>query len=989
VPVTATDADNNVTTQYNTYDNLGRPLMVTQNGPGLSRTATTTYDDVDLKIATTQSDTANSSLTSETDYDPMGRVRLTVDGAGNHMASASRYGSGNRLQLQSKPYTGNAPPGWTLTTMDTVGRVIEVDHYSGSAPPAPWGSNTTKTGTATFGYDLTLSGCTGPAAGATDEAGNTKYTCSDGLGRLISVTEPDPASGAPGTVTTYGYDSLNNLTSVDMSGQPTLSCGHMRCFTYSTLSRLISATNPESGTTTYTYDNNGNLRTRTDANGTTMTVAGYDGLNRPTGSPAISYSVGGQTAATNSVTYAYDHDFKGSLWSVSNTASATSYTHDGFGRITGSTQTTGAYPPFNFTYGYSLTDTLTSITYPSTRQVNYTLDAGDRVTAVNLNGGGTYASSISYTASGGLSALTLGNAITETYTWNDRFQPTGMTAKQGSTTLLGLGFYPCPTNGTACASSDGTGNNGNLLSQTITMPGLSQLTQSYSYDHLNRLTGAQEVGGGANWSQTYGYDTVGNRWVPTSSGLPALPTDTPLSQSWYSTTVPNRIASWTYDGNGNVLQEGSVARSFTYDAENRQVTACLNCAPGPPTATYMYDGEGQRVSKTVSGQTTTYVYDAFGNLAAEYGGDSSACGTCYVTTDHLGSTRLLTNAGGVFARYDYEPFGQEIGANYDGRTTPMGFTAMLDDANPKFTGQMRDYETTLDWFNVRYYSGWQGRFQSPDPGNAGADPSNPQSWNGYAYVANNPLSYTDPTGMFVEDPYCADPVSCGIAAAVAAFDLGELLADIFGGGPPSSIPSSLATPSSPIMGPTFSVTGWGTADTVAPSWSAIDGMIPVVIPGLTFYAQGTGQAGRSGAPSQNSSPCTLTTPGGKYTLGPNAVAHFQLPMASALSNAFNNLNSEGITPQITSGFRSPADQMRMRNGASGPNPAAVVSWHEVGMAVDINGTASSYFSKIISAMKGQGLTWGGNFSHRDPPHFQLPRAGTRPPAAMVSACGGG
>ncbi len=66
--------------------------------------------------------------------------------------------------------------------------------------------------------------------------------------------------------------------------------------------------------------------------------------------------------------------------------------------------------------------------------------------------------------------------------------------------------------------------------------------------------------------------------------------------------------------------------------------------------------------------------------------------------------------------------------------------------NPKFTGQMRDQETTLDSFNVRHMSGAQGRFQSVDPGNAGADPSDPQTWNGYAYVGNNPLSYTDPSG---------------------------------------------------------------------------------------------------------------------------------------------------------------------------------------------------------------------------------------------------
>ena len=84
--------------------------------------------------------------------------------------------------------------------------------------------------------------------------------------------------------------------------------------------------------------------------------------------------------------------------------------------------------------------------------------------------------------------------------------------------------------GRQCASGSGTGNNGNLLSQKITMPGLPQLTQTYSYDHLNRLTQAQETGGGANWSQSYSYDTVGNRWiVPTqSTGLPTLTLAPPM-----------------------------------------------------------------------------------------------------------------------------------------------------------------------------------------------------------------------------------------------------------------------------------------------------------------------------------------------------------------------------------------------------------------------------------------------------------------------------
>jgi RHS repeat-associated protein len=80
----------------------------------------------------------------------------------------------------------------------------------------------------------------------------------------------------------------------------------------------------------------------------------------------------------------------------------------------------------------------------------------------------------------------------------------------------------------------------------------------------------------------------------------------------------------------------------------------------------------------------------------------------------------------------------------DGRGA--GYLSSADDYNPKFTGQMRDQETAMDWFNVRHMSGAQGRFQSVDPGNAGADAGDPQSWNGYSYVGNNPLSYTDPSG---------------------------------------------------------------------------------------------------------------------------------------------------------------------------------------------------------------------------------------------------
>jgi hypothetical protein len=91
---------------------------------------------------------------------------------------------------------------------------------------------------------------------------------------------------------------------------------------------------------------------------------------------------------------------------------------------------------------------------------------------------------------------------------------------------------------------------------------------------------------------------------------------------------------WTYDAAGNIKQVDVNGRKFTYDPENRQATACINCDPpiNNLLVTYAYDGNGLRVSKTVGSQTTYYVYDAGGNLAAEYGSvPDSRCGTCSIT----------------------------------------------------------------------------------------------------------------------------------------------------------------------------------------------------------------------------------------------------------------------------------------------------------------------------------------------------------------------
>jgi RHS repeat-associated protein len=93
----------------------------------------------------------------------------------------------------------------------------------------------------------------------------------------------------------------------------------------------------------------------------------------------------------------------------------------------------------------------------------------------------------------------------------------------------------------------------------------------------------------------------------------------------------------------------------------------------------------------------------------------------------------------------------------------------------KFTGQVRDGEAGMDYFVAGYMAGPQGRFLSPDPDNAGANPAFPQSWNGYGYTTNNPLVNTDPDGLFCPANGCDDSdLADAEAAAQATWDLWRL-----------------------------------------------------------------------------------------------------------------------------------------------------------------------------------------------------------------------
>ncbi|MEK6300492.1 MAG: RHS repeat-associated core domain-containing protein [Acidobacteriota bacterium] len=710
----------------------------------------------DVLTAKDQSSIDDGNLRSWTKTDGFGRTieSWTEDPQGDVKVSTVYDGLGRAIQT-SNPFrpSGGESALYTTTAFDLGGRVKTVTTPDNA---------------------LVRTDYNGSRVLVTDQAAKQRISKSDGLGRLTDIWEIRTADAVTGTEavtfpnhpevtagyrTEYSYDALDDLTQVTQQ-VGTTGTTQTRTFVYDALKRLTSAFNPESGTVSYGYDNNSNLMTKTDSRVPAVTTAySYDALNRVASrtysdsTPAVAYKYDAQSVPTGAPPSFNRGLSTGRLVAVTyGGASAGNYTgYDELGRVTSSYQQTDSQN-YGFSYGYNIASEMTTETYPSLRQITTSYDAAGRTSTINGQKTGelnkTYASQFSYAAHGAAKSLRLGNSKWEHTTFNSRLQPLqiglGISSSDSSILQLDYGY------GT-------TTNNGNVLSQNIVIGGTT-ISQNYSYDALNRLQTASE-NSGAVWSQTYGYDRYGNRWVSNSFGY-TLSSLTPQSQGAFN-AANNRLFASVYDGAGN--QTGDVqSRAFTYDAENRQTT--FNATAGQ----YFYDGDGRRVKKIDNLGTTVFVYNAGGQLIAEYHSDpvpppGGGGGTSYLTSDHLGSTRVVTKQDGtVKARYDYLPFGEELGAGVGQRTTGLGYS-LADSTKQKFTQKERDTESGLDYFLARYYSSAQGRFTSPDPymiifeKNKGRNQSErerrvrtyisqPQIWNKYTYSLNSPVRNVDPDG---------------------------------------------------------------------------------------------------------------------------------------------------------------------------------------------------------------------------------------------------
>jgi RHS repeat-associated protein len=392
-----------------------------------------------------------------------------------------------------------------------------------------------------------------------------------------------------------------------------------------------------------------------------------------------------------------------------------------------------------------------------------------------------------YDDAGRMTTKTLpsGTGIVSAYTYDDADRLTGISHVKGGTTTIASVSY----------TLDDVGNRTQRVDQ--------QGTHTYAYDDLYRLTSVTYPGPSTT---TYAFDAFGNRLTMT------VGTD----ETTYTYDDADKLLtaggqSMTYDDNGNLLTDG--AGTYTWDYASRMTGATV----GSTTATYAYDGEDVRIGKTVASTPTAYLWDrecgGAGCTGCEGGRCGGSCGAgassnsgvplvvddgsqAYLhadglvaeiasstrldhLTDGLGSSRALTNAtSGVVGSSDYDVFGAQ--------RTSAGTASVF-----RFTGEQQDAETGWTYLRARYFDPVAGRFPSADTVRPNAPGT--QGYNLYAYVANNPTTWVDPTGHFTgsapaatiprPSPYgttenMAPLIVAGLAAGGLAI-LGPKLAGVF------------------------------------------------------------------------------------------------------------------------------------------------------------------------------------------------------------------
>jgi RHS repeat-associated protein len=592
----------------------------------------------------------------------------------------------------------------TYTSMDNVARITDALQKPASFGWDPNDENLTSTSLstgATSQFDYTSAAHPHQVTGATDPQSNTLSYTYDSAGNLditsqAGVTLENRDYNANGTVskitdgngnfTLFGYDPNGNLTSVDNPAP----LGDLT-ITPDALSRVHTILDGKNQTTTYTYD----PLDRPDV----VTFQGGSFVDND-------YDPDGNLARVTDATGITTFDYNKMNWQIRKTLPDNSqlrYDYDHNGNLSLFTDLGG-----DVTYTYDQANRLTQLLEPgATTPVTFGYDNDNRRTTT------TYPTSPTATV------MTTG--------YDDAGRQTSVKATVGATTLSSF-TYSYQKNGAD------TG-----LRQSVTDPAG---TTSYTYDTLDRLTGAT----GPGLSRTYGYDNNANRTSKTEGGTTTnygynaaneLCWSGPTSGT--SCTVPSGNTSYTYDPNGN-LTGSSSGWSLVYNAKDQ--TTSITKPGGTALTPLAYAGQDQ--TQRTQAAATSYVNSALGVASA-----TSAGSTDFYTRDNRGTLVSLRAASGNRYYYLFDGLGSVVGlVNSSGAKVnsysydPYGMQTSASEtvANPwRYAGGQFDGQTGLTKFGTRYYDPDLGRFTQRDP--SGQDLP-------YAYAAGNPINNTDPSGLF-------------------------------------------------------------------------------------------------------------------------------------------------------------------------------------------------------------------------------------------------